>query len=324
MAARNNTKFLPPLVLTDFPSENVRQTTGKPFGNFGTYVALPSLGLQQNTNMFYEIKRVCKFVCEWYVSWKSWQREILLCSLSGKCSISQLSTLSTILEPVFHRDFVSRLHGRYPVKCLKQKVCGKERGAQKESVEVKEKSNKIIFKQKENLGTEHGGTKTVLKSCMDEIAEDETRENRVSLSELVKENLQKNTRNTTHDSKETKMTGDGSSDVAALLQKNNTNTRLGHTHNTSTNYKKGTNQRFFSAPRMTQMHDMKASVQNGHGNVDGQRRISDLDARCYKHVKWWTISDTSADSKKLVSAHGSKLWNHFARQLKEINEVKLV
>ena len=123
MAARKTAKkseetlILPPITSNvSRPKRNV----GKTLGNFGNYILLPSLDRLQNMNAVYDVRKFCKVLCDWYITWRIWQKEVLLCSLSEKCSVNLLTSLSTILEPVFHRDFVSRLRGRYPD--LKPKV----------------------------------------------------------------------------------------------------------------------------------------------------------------------------------------------------------
>ena len=117
MAARRTVKKSEETVILPPITSNLARSkpnVGKTLGNFGTYVLLPSLDPMQNMNAMYDVRKFCKLLCEWYISWRIWQREVLLCSLSEKCSVNLLTSLSTILEPVFHRDFVSRLHGKYP------------------------------------------------------------------------------------------------------------------------------------------------------------------------------------------------------------------
>ena len=117
MAARKTVKksdetlILPPIT-SNLPRP--KRNVGKTLGNFGSYVLLPSLDPVQNMNAIYDVRTFCKALCERYQSWRIWQREVLLCSLSEKCSVNLLTSLSTILEPVFHRDFVSRMRGKYP------------------------------------------------------------------------------------------------------------------------------------------------------------------------------------------------------------------
>jgi hypothetical protein len=117
MAARKTAKkweetlILPPITSN---APRSKRNVGKALGNFGSYILLPSLDRFQNMNAVYDVKKFCKVLCEWYVTWRIWQREVLLCSLSEKCSVNLLTSLSTILEPVFHRDFISRLRGKYP------------------------------------------------------------------------------------------------------------------------------------------------------------------------------------------------------------------
>ena len=107
----DETLILPPIASRPFES---KRNSGKTLGNFGSYVLLPSLDPVQQIHAIYDVRKFCKILCDWYVTWRSWQREVLLCSLSEKCSVNLLTSLSTVLEPVFHRDFVSRLHGKYP------------------------------------------------------------------------------------------------------------------------------------------------------------------------------------------------------------------
>ena len=56
-----------------------------------------------------------KQISEWFNSWRPWQKRILLCNMTEICSKEQLKALITIMEPVFHRDFIARLRGMYPV-----------------------------------------------------------------------------------------------------------------------------------------------------------------------------------------------------------------
>ncbi|XP_068731678.1 uncharacterized protein [Montipora capricornis] len=84
---------------------------------------LPSLDLRtvdlQLVSSLFSHKQICKKVTEWFVGWRSWQQKILLCGVSERCSKDQLKALLTTLEPVFHRDFTTRLKGIYPTTLIR-------------------------------------------------------------------------------------------------------------------------------------------------------------------------------------------------------------
>ena len=94
--------------------------------NLNTPLVLPSLNLAsvdvQLVNSMFTHRQVCKKVCEWFCAWRSWQKRILLCSVSDKCTKGQLQALVTTLEPVFHRDFIARLKGTYPTTSMLPRV----------------------------------------------------------------------------------------------------------------------------------------------------------------------------------------------------------
>ncbi|XP_074648509.1 uncharacterized protein LOC141903979 [Tubulanus polymorphus] len=64
-------------------------------------------------------KHILKKIEEWFESWQPWQRRILLCGLTDKCTVSQLEALRTTIEPINHRDFITSLKKRYPCDSLK-------------------------------------------------------------------------------------------------------------------------------------------------------------------------------------------------------------
>ncbi|XP_070576940.1 uncharacterized protein [Ptychodera flava] len=98
----------------------VRPAEGLRFGNFGGVVALPSVGPShkagQHLKSYFNNLQIYHKICEWFESWMPWQRRMLLCGLTDRCSNYQLEYLSTALEPVFHRDYITALRGRYPTK----------------------------------------------------------------------------------------------------------------------------------------------------------------------------------------------------------------
>ena len=113
---------------------NLKQNTSKKgkhnkrigFRSIHKPLVLPSLELStvdvQLVSSLFSHKQICKKVCEWFTSWRSWQQRILLCGVSDKCTKSQLQALVTILEPVFHRDFTISLKGMYPTTLIKARL----------------------------------------------------------------------------------------------------------------------------------------------------------------------------------------------------------
>ncbi|XP_077998782.1 uncharacterized protein LOC144451749 [Glandiceps talaboti] len=96
----------------------VRPAAGLRFGNFSGVVTLPSVGPShkagQHAKSYFNNLQIYHKICEWFESWMPWQRRLLLCGLTDRCSNYQLEYLSTALEPVFHRDYITALRGRYP------------------------------------------------------------------------------------------------------------------------------------------------------------------------------------------------------------------
>ncbi|XP_031567155.1 probable E3 ubiquitin ligase complex SCF subunit sconB [Actinia tenebrosa] len=90
---------------------------------FAKPLTLPSIELMyadlNDVSSLFSKKQVCKKVSDWFTSWRPWQKRILLCKMTEKVSKSQLHSLITTLEPVFHRDFVLELRGSYPTIFLK-------------------------------------------------------------------------------------------------------------------------------------------------------------------------------------------------------------
>ena len=362
--------LLPPLKVSS--RKNKSDSLGKKFGNFGSYVLLPAVDPLQNINTFYRVRKICKLVCEWYTAWRIWQKEVLLCSLSAKCSVSQLSSLSTILEPVFHRDFVSRLHGRYPVKDLKEKSLHKKKKWSKTGKRIRDKKNENVdekdrgvelVNQERTASSVPEVTQTTrtptepseaCETCetgeimmnnnpailvpndldgggsdMQELIKDEPEVEKKSsqrsiLTDMVKQNLETeclyHNENRDRQCRSEELRRPLQEGIAGRListaPDNACQRNLQHMH-TSDVYKKGTNRQFFSASRLRTLADMKANLPNS-SRYQLERHASDLDQKCYKHTRWW--SDVT-QSKRLVPASHLKLWNHFTRQLREINEV---
>ena len=64
---------------------------------------LDSVGLHYESRP--ECKILYKTITEEFRTWLKWQRMILICGLTAKCSKSLLRTMGTVVEPVLHKSF---------------------------------------------------------------------------------------------------------------------------------------------------------------------------------------------------------------------------
>ena len=58
-----------------------------------------------------ECRKLYKDITDEFSQWLKWQRNLLLCGLTGKCSKSLLRTMNTVVEPVLHGSFKITSHG---------------------------------------------------------------------------------------------------------------------------------------------------------------------------------------------------------------------
>ncbi|XP_033640972.1 uncharacterized protein LOC117301177 [Asterias rubens] len=87
---------------------------GLRFGNFESIKVLPNVGEVTDeklklTGAHFSNKQIFLKVCRWFETWMPWQKRIMLCGTTDRCSNGQLEYLTTALEPVFHRDFSASL-----------------------------------------------------------------------------------------------------------------------------------------------------------------------------------------------------------------------
>lgn len=125
MADGNETlTFLP--IVKDNTAKKGKSKKRIGFKNVHKPLVLPSLELStvdlNLVSSLFSHKQICKKVCEWFICWRSWQQRILLCGVSDKCTKDQLKALVTTLEPVFHRDFTTRLRGIYPTTLIRPRL----------------------------------------------------------------------------------------------------------------------------------------------------------------------------------------------------------
>ncbi len=115
-------RFQPSITTTK--DEALRPPKGFRFGNFEGIRTLPSVGpghiAGQHVKSYFNNKQIFYTICEWFETWMPWQRRIILCGTTDRCSNQQLECLATALEPVFHRDFATALKGHYPRGPLKK------------------------------------------------------------------------------------------------------------------------------------------------------------------------------------------------------------
>lgn len=53
------------------------------------------------------LRQNLKKLISWFHVWRDWQKRIFLCNLVENCTIGQLKSLTTALEPVLHVDFTT-------------------------------------------------------------------------------------------------------------------------------------------------------------------------------------------------------------------------
>lgn len=110
--------------ITATRDEALRPPKGFRFGNFEGIKVLPSVGTGhvagQHAKSYFNNRQIFFTICDWFETWMPWQKRIVLCGTTDRCSNRQLECLATALEPVFHRDFITALKGYYPRKPLKK------------------------------------------------------------------------------------------------------------------------------------------------------------------------------------------------------------
>ena len=110
--------------ITATKDEALRPPKGFRFGNFEGIRTLPSVGAGhvagQHVKSYFNNKQIFYTICDWFETWMPWQKRIVLCGTTDRCSSQQLECLATALEPVFHRDFATALRGHYPRASLKK------------------------------------------------------------------------------------------------------------------------------------------------------------------------------------------------------------
>ena len=115
-------KFIPSVAET---RERIQKPKGDfRFANFESSPNLPTSGpaykSKQHVKTYFNNKQIFQTICDWFDTWMPWQKRIVLCGTTDRCSTAQLEYLATALEPVFHRDFQASLRGTYPTLTAKK------------------------------------------------------------------------------------------------------------------------------------------------------------------------------------------------------------
>ncbi|XP_046849912.1 F-box/WD repeat-containing protein pof1-like [Xenia sp. Carnegie-2017] len=285
----------------------------------------------QNVEKIYDLKRFCKLLCEWYEVWRGWQKEVLLCTLTEKCSVNLLVLLSTILKPVFHREFLFRLSGQYTnfKRENSQKSTTKFRrprtrgnNVEKDLINGKDfdkkqscKANKKLFHDEFREITGCGvfqGTKDK-KLCKKRPSFKSRRcgtpsnESIESVNSSFTDWRRQKLSNKLIDYQKMSDTKVSNPIFFNAFEES----RLRHVH-TGNVYKSGEKiSRFFSATRYNCLSEMKAKL------VGSESWQNQLDQKCFKHERWWS---DDMNENFFVHAQGSNLWKQFTRKLCEVNK----
>jgi hypothetical protein len=106
------------------------------------------LSLKQQADL--NNKHIFKKIREWFETWRPWQQRMLVCGLTDRCPKNQLEVLATVMEPVFHRDFVAALKQRYPsapFRKMKEMALLRERWKQERLVAQEEENVRTMMEQ---------------------------------------------------------------------------------------------------------------------------------------------------------------------------------
>ena len=69
-------------------------------------------------------KKIYQKICEWYETWSVTQQKVLLCGLTKVCTTTQLESIATSIEPLFHTEVMRQ---RNPLRPLNRRLKKKKR-----------------------------------------------------------------------------------------------------------------------------------------------------------------------------------------------------
>lgn len=294
------------------------------FKNIHKPLVLPSLELStvdvQLVSSLFSHKQICKKVCEWFTSWRSWQQRILLCGVSDKCTKSQLQALVTTLEPVFHRDFTTSLKGRYPTTLIK---AGLVRTAPNIPASFSKDELMIVLQPKRTQELHEprvDSSKTVAEDIerfnsggVDSLQIDRESDDlqqslqAVNIVHVDEEESLKDADSPSFSREDTMLSASAHTVQQALDMEENTR----HEH-APPFIRRVSTPHFFPQFDHQQLGLMKTALRTGDTDkLYGSAPVT------FKHDKWWE----GHKGGRLIKPHRSKLSKHFKEQIAQIHQV---
>lgn len=312
-AGSNELTFLP--VVKANTSKQGKKNKRVGFKNLQRPLLLPSLELStvdvQLVSSLFSHKQICKKVCEWFTGWRSWQQRILLCGVSDKCTKGQLQALVTTLEPVFHRDFATRLKGIYPTTLIhtRQIRTAPAPSFSKEELIIALQPSQEIDRINSSVT---GADIEKLKDGDSDSFQSESGGLQMSFSDT----------NVTAD---TGTVGEAERPLIPEGDRGTVMTASAHTIQPATDVEE--NRRHEHAPpflrRVSTPHFFPHFNHQQLGYMKTALRTGDTDKLyghapvTFKHDKWWE----GHKGARLVKPHKSKLSNHFKSQINQVHQV---
>lgn len=274
---------------------------------FAKPLTLPSIELMyadlNDVSSLFSNKQVCKKVSDWFTSWRPWQKRILLCKMTEKVSKSQLHSLITTLEPVFHRDFVAELRGSYPTIFLKPRfvhTISSLLGENDLRTLVQSKDKSIDEITKKSLGKE--GLET-LRRISEEHNELDDCYHEVAVEQGIEYE---------HVAEEDDITLPSFAVTPAAPVEIRPSRRHEHAPGFS-RLRKVSTRNFFPDSKIPKLGTMKSVLRPGD-----KTKVFGKDPVSFKYSKWWD----GHEGPKLVKPRRSRLARYFRAQLNQINQVR--
>ena len=282
------------------------------FSNLGTPLVLPNVRVSAESgdvhvlSTLFTNRQICKNVCEWFTSWRPWQKRILLCSVTEKCTQSQLQVLVTTLEPVFHRDFIAKLKGIYPMDCINSRLVhtlpslldAQEMRKFLASQEAKRQENSETADKVSDHGTEVEETKVDSVEIVSEVFEPEVNEEKCG--DLSFEKLESESVFDHVDDYPAECPTAAEIEIQEIRR-----------HQHAPFSRKVSTPNFFMLSKLEKLGPMKTMARTG----DKQKLYGHAPIT-FKHAKWWE----GHKGRRFLKPRRSKLSNHFRRQLNQIQQ----
>ena len=310
----NNAGFLPialPALKTSRKKLPPREQRVR-FNNVELPLRLPNVNISSECDVhllsdLFTNRQICKKICEWFSNWRPWQKHILLCIATEKCTQSQLQVLVTSLEPVFHRDFIAKLKGIYPVSFLSSRfihtlpsVLGpQEMRAFLESQEAKKQRNtEQVNDQSPTVTSESNPKPPTVESF----------ENRDDLPQVLENKCNERLKTGVISDNIEGFMEDDCPPTAAEIEEQEINR---HQHD-PTFCRNVSTPNFFFLSNVDKLGPFKTTARTGC-----RQRSPVHVPDTFKQAKWWQ----RGNGKRFLRPRRSKLSNHFRAQLEQIHRV---